>query len=85
MKTLNNGAVQHWLKQVPGATIIHTAHHTVVTRDDYSVYVEKVPKGMKARSHKILWDEDRHYAPLNMEHLKLRAEVSFALGNADER
>lgn len=85
MKTLSNGSVQHWLKQIPGATIIHTAHHTVVTRDDYSVYVEKPAKDMRAWSHKILWDESRHYAPLNMEHLKLRAEVSLALSNADER
>lgn len=85
MKTLNNGAVQHWLKQIPGATIIHTGHHTVVTRYDYSVYVEKPSKDMRARSHKILWDERRHSAPLNMEHLKLRAEVSLALSNADAR
>lgn len=90
MLQLNNRCMQSALKNVPDASIVHTKTHTVVSRGTYSCFVEniqidkKTGQPEKAVSHKVLWDESRHYNPLDLEHFKLRVEVSMALALADK-
>lgn len=91
MLQLNNRYLQEALMCIPNATINHTKTHTVVWRDSYLCHVEQVQTDKKtgqpeqAYSHRVLWDENKNRPPLNMEHLKLRAEVSMALKLADYR
>jgi hypothetical protein len=78
---LNNKRMQEELLKIPNATINHTATHTIITRGTYSVHVSNI---RKAKSHRLLWDEKKNYAPLYPAHLVLRYQVSQALGAADE-
>lgn len=84
MIKLNNKRMQEELLKIPEVTINHTGSHTVVTRGTYSVHVSNIRKDEKAPSHRVLWDETKNYAPLYPAHLVLRAQVSQALGAADE-
>jgi len=83
--TLNNFRVQEELLKLEGVTIHHTPTHTVVTRGDYNCHVSNIRKDEKAPSHKFLWDEKKNGKPLNPKHLVLRAQVSYALGKADDQ
>lgn len=81
---LNNKRMQEELLKIPNATINHTATHTIITNGTYSVHVSNIRKDEKAKSHRLLWDERKNYAPLYPAHLVLRYQVSQALGAADE-
>lgn len=81
---LNNQRMQKALRKLANVTINHTKTHTVITRDDYSCHIHNIKKDEKASSHRLLWDEKKNFAPLNGAHLVLRAQVSLALGEADD-
>ena len=81
--------LQDALRMIPEATINHTKTHTTVWRGSYICHVaniqmdRKTGQPEKAISHKVLWDENKNRRPLDLEHLKLRAEVAMALRLAD--
>lgn len=85
MQKLNNARMQAHLLKIPHVTINHTRTHTIVSSRDYAVHIKNIRTDEKAPSHKVLWDEGKHYSPLNLEHLGVRYMVSKALGDADEQ
>ena len=89
MIRLNNAKMQEELRKIPGTTVNHTPTHTVVSSKDYVIYIKNIKtdrrgKAEEATSHRVLWDEKKHYKPLSVSHLVLRYQVSKALGAADE-
>ena len=83
MIRLNKQRLHDELSKIAGASMIHTKSHTIISRNDYAIYICNVKNNEKAPSHKLLWDESRHYAPLYPAHLVFRHAVSKALGRAD--
>lgn len=89
MIKLNSARLQEELRKIPGTTVNHTPTHTVVSSKDYVVYIKNIRTDRRgnaeeAPSHRVLWDEKKHYKPLSVSHLVLRYQVSKALGAADE-
>ena len=83
MIRLSKQRLHEELSKIRGVSFIHTKSHTIASRDDYAIYICNIKNNEKAPSHKLLWDESRHYAPLYPAHLVFRLEVSQALGRAD--
>ena len=84
MIKLNTKRVQEELAKIKGASILHTATSTIISRGDYTIYIDNPKKNEKALTHKMLWNEDKNGYPMCPAHLVFRYQVSKALGAADE-
>lgn len=88
MIKLNSARLQEELRKIQGTTVNHTPTHTIVSSKDYAVYIKNIKTDRRGKaeapSHRVLWDETKHYKPLCASHLVLRYQVSKALGAADE-
>lgn len=80
----NQATLMAALEKIPGVTMGQTENYITLSRGDYTLYIRKPDPRRELPTYKYLWDEDGHFTPRTIAHLRFRYEGSQALRAADE-